>query len=97
MSVANGATATVAVDENKKCDKQEKKVKFTVHSFMLEFSQCENRSQKWDFLYSTEYECESMELNEAMAAMTDEQVDTWFVRICSEYLCKKLREGVITC
>ncbi len=78
-------------------DRDSVKTKWTIATFLLAFSQCVNRSQKWDFLYSTEYECESQELNEAMAAMTDDQVTTWFPSICADYLRRLLKEGEIKC
>ena len=49
-----------------------------------------SRSEMWDFLYGTEYESESMELNEAMACMTDDQVEKWFPKIFTEHLLKEL-------
>ena len=59
-------------------------------AFFQEMLMCNTRSQKWDFLYATEYVDDSLELNEAMAAMTDEQVESWFPTICAEFFCKNI-------
>ena len=59
-------------------------------NFLGDKMECKTRSQVWDFLYATEYECESMELNEAMAAMTDEQVWEWFPKVCAEFYLKQI-------
>lgn len=62
----------------------------TLKGLIAEMYEARTRSQKWDFLYATEYEGESVELNEAMAAMTDSAVDKWFIQIATEFIAKKV-------
>ncbi len=61
-----------------------------LQEFMCGMYEARTRSEQWDFLYATEYESDSLELNEAMAGMTDTQVNEWFPKICTEYISKKL-------
>lgn len=49
-----------------------------------------NREEMWSFLYDTEYLDEHDVLNEAMAKMTDTELNEWFPKILTEYLMKKL-------
>ena len=61
-----------------------------VEKFLIDVLECKTRSQMWDFLSCTEYDCDTVSLNEAMAAMTDDQVQSWFPRVCAEYFCQKI-------
>jgi hypothetical protein len=67
------------------------KTKGSIKQLIVDYGQSKTRSQKWDFLYATEYSGESCELNEAMAAMTDDQVDEWFDSVASEYIYNKIK------
>ena len=69
-------------DSRKKRDKLSK--------FMTEMYEVKTRSDIWDFAYATEYDCESQELNELMAGMTDAEVFAWFPGMCAEYIAAKL-------
>ena len=61
-----------------------------VMSLMTTAFEARSRSEIWDYLYGTEFEGQSMELNEAMACMTDEEVYGWFPKVFTEYLLKEL-------
>jgi len=64
-----------------------------IEEFFEGMTEAKTRAQKWDFLYSTEYDGDSIELNEAMAGMTDDEVDGWFPKICAEHFYKKMGES----
>ncbi len=67
--------------------KNKKKV---LTNFMSDMYKVKGRSEIWDFLYETEYACESMELNEAISRMTDAEVEEWFPKVCAEYICEEI-------
>lgn len=70
---------------------KDKKSKAKVLSELMEYMyEAKTRSEIWDVLYATEYEGESMDLNEAMAEMTDAEVFEWFPKKCAEYISKKI-------
>ena len=69
--------------------------KYTIETFLIEFYEAKTRSQMWDFLYSTEYNGESIDLNETLAAMTDANLKGWFPKVCANYLAEKLKSREI--
>ncbi len=60
-----------------------------IENFFINMIQCKTRIQKYDFIYSTEFKDDSVELDELMAPMTDEELKIWFPRMCAEYFYKQ--------
>ncbi len=69
----------------------EKKTKYqSLNGLIAEIYQARTRSQKWNFLHSTEYKGETPLLNKVLAAMTDKDVEEWFPKIATEYIAKQV-------
>lgn len=70
-------------------DKKSKKEK--LEDYLSLIVDAKTRSDIWEALYATAYECESQELNEAMAAMTDEEVFEWFPKVMANFIAEEFK------
>ncbi len=61
-----------------------------ITKMVVDMYKARSRSEIWDALYETEYESDSLELNDVMVCMTDAEVADWFPKIFTEYMLKQL-------